>query len=45
MYFFHGLKYEEISEITGFPVNTIKSYIFRSKKLMADNLRGVIYEQ
>lgn len=44
MYFFHGLKYDEISEITDFPVNTIKSYIFRAKKLLADNLRG-IYEQ
>ncbi len=44
MFFFHGLKYEEISEITGFPVNTIKSYIFRAKKLLAEDLRGV-YEQ
>lgn len=45
MYFFHGLKHDEISEITGFPVNTIKSYVFRAKKLLAENLRGVVYEQ
>lgn len=44
MYFFHGLKYEEISEITDFPVNTIKSNIFRAKKLLEQKLRGV-YEQ
>ena len=43
MYFFHGLKYEEISEITDFPVNTIKSHIFRAKKILAKKLRG-IYE-
>lgn len=40
MYFFHGLKYEEISEITGFPANTIKSHIFRAKKILAEKLRG-----
>lgn len=42
MYFFHGLKYADISEITGFPVNTIKSHIFRAKKLLAERLKGVI---
>lgn len=41
MYFFHGLKYEEISEITDFPVNTIKSHIFRAKKILAEKLRSV----
>jgi len=41
MYFFHGLKYEEISEIIDIPVNTIKSHIFRAKKLLAQKLRGV----
>lgn len=44
MFFFHGLSHEEISEITGFPVNTIKSHIFRAKKMLAEKLRG-IYEQ
>lgn len=42
MYFFHGLKYDEISEITGFPVNTIKSHIFRAKKILAEKLKGVL---
>ena len=41
MFFFHGLSHEEISEITGFPVNTIKSHIFRAKKLLAEKLRGL----
>jgi RNA polymerase sigma-70 factor, ECF subfamily len=26
------MKYEEISEVTGFPVNTIKSHVFRAKR-------------
>ncbi|WP_147613095.1 RNA polymerase sigma factor [Treponema pectinovorum] len=42
MYFFHGLKYSEISEITGFPVNTVKSHMFRAKKLLAERLKGVL---
>lgn len=44
MYFFHGLKYDEISEITDSPVNTIKSNIFRAKKILSNKLRS-IYEQ
>lgn len=40
LYFFHDLSYEEISKITNFPVNTIKSHIFRAKKILRDKLRG-----
>lgn len=40
MYFFYDLSYEEIGVITGFPLNTIKSHIFRAKKLLRDKLRG-----
>ena len=38
MYFFMGMKYREISEATGFPVNTIKSHVFRAKR----ELRAVL---
>jgi RNA polymerase sigma-70 factor (ECF subfamily) len=36
--FFYDLKYSEISEITGFPVNTIKSHVFRAKRLLRERL-------
>ena len=32
LFFGDGMKYEEISEATGFPVNTIKSHVFRAKR-------------
>ena len=38
--FFYGLRYGEISEITGIPVNTVKSHIFRGKKLLKEKLLG-----
>ena len=38
MYFFLDIPYNEISEITGFPINTIKSHIFRAKKILRDKL-------
>lgn len=38
MYFYYDIPYQEISEITDFPVNTIKSHIFRAKKLLKDKL-------
>ncbi|MBN2048871.1 MAG: sigma-70 family RNA polymerase sigma factor [Spirochaetales bacterium] len=38
--FFYGLKYREISEITEVPVNTVKSHVFRAKKLLKEKLRG-----
>jgi RNA polymerase sigma-70 factor (ECF subfamily) len=38
LYFFHDFSYKEISVITDFPINTIKSHIFRAKKLLRDKL-------
>jgi RNA polymerase sigma-70 factor, ECF subfamily len=38
-YFFFDFSYEEISVITGFPVNTIKSHIFRAKQILRTKLQ------
>lgn len=40
LYFFHDFSYDEIEAITNFPLNTIKSNIFRAKKILRDKLRG-----
>jgi RNA polymerase sigma-70 factor (ECF subfamily) len=45
LYFFMGLKYTEISEITGFPVNTIKSDVFRAKNILRQIFAGTIAEE
>ena len=42
LYFFFGLKYAEISEITGYPLNTIKSDVLRAKKILRQNLKDTI---
>jgi len=44
LYFFMGLTYGEISELTGFPVNTIKSNVLRAKNMLRDELKGTIAE-
>lgn len=44
LYFYMGLAYSEISEITGMPVNTIKSNVLRAKVKLRDMLRGTIAE-
>lgn len=36
--FFQDLPYSEISKITGFPVNTIKSHVFRAKRMLRERL-------
>lgn len=38
MYFFYDMPYADICEVTGLPVNTIKSHVFRAKKLLRDHL-------
>jgi RNA polymerase sigma-70 factor, ECF subfamily len=38
MFFFYDMPYVDISEVTGLPVNTIKSHVFRAKKLLRDKL-------
>lgn len=40
LYFFYDNSHAEISKITGLPVNTIKSHIFRAKKILREKLRG-----
>jgi RNA polymerase sigma-70 factor (ECF subfamily) len=39
LYFFYDRSYPEIEAVTGFPVNTIKSHVFRAKKLLRERLR------
>lgn len=39
LYFFMDFSHEEIAVITGFPINTIKSHIFRAKKILREKLR------
>jgi len=41
LFFFYDLSYREIEEITGFPVNTIKSHVFRAKKLLREKLADI----
>ena len=40
MFFFYDLSYQEIEVITGIPVNTIKSHVFRAKKLLREKLES-----
>ena len=44
LYFFYDNSHAEISKITGLPINTIKSHIFRAKKILREKLRGY-YEE
>jgi len=38
LYFFYDCSIKEIERITGFPENTIKSHVFRAKKLLRESL-------
>ena len=38
LFFFYNRSYQEIEVITGYPVNTIKSHVFRAKKLLRKKL-------
>lgn len=44
LYFFVGLSYKEISTITEFPINTIKSHVSRAKQQLRNYLKGSIAE-
>jgi len=44
LFFFMGLSYGEISEVTGYNVNTIKSHVFRAKKILRSSLHGTAAE-
>ena len=41
MFFFYDRSYQEIEAITGFPLNTIKSHVFRAKKILREKLKGI----
>lgn len=45
LYFFYKVSYPVISEITGFPVNTIKSHVFRAKGMLRGALKDTIAEE
>ncbi|MDR1787332.1 MAG: sigma-70 family RNA polymerase sigma factor [Treponema sp.] len=38
LFFFYDRSFREIEEITGFPVGTIKSHVFRAKKALREKL-------
>lgn len=38
LYFFYDRSYQEIETITGIPVNTIKSHVFRAKNMLREKL-------
>jgi len=40
LFFFYDRSYLEIEAITGYPVNTIKSHVFRAKKILREKLKG-----
>ena len=42
LYFFYDCTIKEVEVITGFPENTVKSHVFRAKKLLKDKLDDVI---
>ena len=41
LFFFYDRSYQEIEVITGYPVNTIKSHVFRAKKMLREKLEGI----
>ncbi|MDR1029584.1 MAG: sigma-70 family RNA polymerase sigma factor [Treponema sp.] len=43
LFFFYDRSYQEIEAITGYPVNTIKSHVFRAKKLLREKLADFRY--
>jgi RNA polymerase sigma-70 factor (ECF subfamily) len=42
LYFFFELSYQEVSDMTGYPLNTVRSHIRRAKLMLADRLRDEI---
>lgn len=45
LFFFGNMTYAEINYVTGFPVNTVKSNVFRAKQLLRQALTGTIAEE
>ncbi|MDR1748201.1 MAG: sigma-70 family RNA polymerase sigma factor [Spirochaetaceae bacterium] len=44
MYFYYDMSYKEISEVIHLPVNTIKSHVFRAKKILRSKLCSFMEE-
>jgi RNA polymerase sigma-70 factor (ECF subfamily) len=42
LYFFYDRSVREIGEITGFPENTVKSHVYRAKKILREKLSGEV---
>jgi RNA polymerase sigma-70 factor (ECF subfamily) len=42
LYFFYDQTYAEIGAVTGLPINTIKSHVFRAKKILREKLRDTM---
>ena len=42
LFFFYDRSYQEIEVITGYPLNTIKSHVFRAKKLLRNKLEDIM---
>jgi len=42
---FSGLSYEEITEIMGCPVGTVRSRIFRAREVLDKKIRPLLDEQ
>ncbi|MGP1414583.1 MAG: RNA polymerase sigma factor [Treponema sp.] len=38
LYFFYDIAYSDIEQITGIPIGTIKSYIFRAKRILKNEI-------
>ena len=38
MYHLEGMSYEEVAEATGMPLGTVKSYLFRARRMLKDRL-------
>ena len=45
LFFFYDRSYQEIEAITGIPVNTIKSHVFRAKIILREKLEGLAENQ
>ncbi len=40
LYFFYDRSYQEIEVITGYSINTVKSHVFRAKKILREKLES-----
>jgi RNA polymerase sigma-70 factor (ECF subfamily) len=42
LFFFYDRSYDDIEIITGYPVNTIKSHVFRAKRILREKLKEFV---